>query len=760
MALLGLGGNIALRLLVPFNISLEAAPVKVELPQQEMVITRSAQEESLQQTPVISADDTVKQNIMQNSPSLNPDGTGIKVTAPAETKQAAKEYSFSLVGFGAALWIFGAAAALGWNFFAYFRFCNRVMPWNRAVSDEHIKEVYNSLCEEMGVKRRPEIYINKLIKSPMMTGYGSPKILLPAQELESSDCEVVLRHELTHHKRHDLWYKLLLAVARSLHWFNPVVYMMCKRADNDIEISCDESVVRQKDLEFRKEYCETILRIMRNGGNRPLMLSTGFYGGAAVLKKRFSAVLKENSKRGATLFAAAIILIAFCGTLVACKSGAESAPQQDDSSVVASSQGAYENSSEDEVCPLPAVTGPDGNGVFPEIEGYLFDRWVTYGEDETVKPDESKIAPFMESKYCIKWLSEVYPDIDDWEVLFEKDIYTLREDMYDPYTYSWRDQFAPNRITVLKTGQGKGFDRLIVVSIEEYVVTVSDSGLIPSEQAYCYKIETRESEIAGGDFSGAETVGLENWYPTIWLKNENRALLLDFNMAIAVNVSGIESEPPVVEFVYKLKNGFYLNDNKTKFSTVPENENDMIIYLKSQTDPEHYAARIVYYDYETKSLVPFEDGEPDDEQSSYYTQAYFLTDSVLCLLNENHMTLYDIMGEELGKPFAELGGDGGAVSENKITLMSVIASDRDFGNRHAIIYRDGENSEYHILTFGTDGKLISNFPTGLAGGSIGSYNFASGVLYFTYYSDGSGYGGTHYSVDTRPTAQHILEALD
>lgn len=84
------------------------------------------------------------------------------------------------------------------------------------------------------------------------------------------EIKVILKHELTHYKRHDLWYKLLLICANGIHWFNPIIYFMVRQANRDLEYSCDDAVVGNEDMEYRKAYSKTILKSMKKGNQTNL----------------------------------------------------------------------------------------------------------------------------------------------------------------------------------------------------------------------------------------------------------------------------------------------------------------------------------------------------------------------------------------------------------------------------------------------------------------------------------------------------------
>lgn len=222
------------------------------------------------------------------------------------------------------LWLLGLAGALALHLFLWRNFAWRVLRWNRPVADGRVTEVFEKVKGELGIRAALPLYENPRVDSPMIAGLFHPCVLLPASPLSAGEYEVVLRHELTHYRRGDLWLKLFLALSRCVHWFNPLIWAAAHAADEDIEIACDEAAVLGRDLEYRQRYCETILRLLRRSRRLPA-LSTGFNGGKNVLKKRFEAVMREKKRRGVILAALALALLAGGGMLVAI--GTDRAPQ-------------------------------------------------------------------------------------------------------------------------------------------------------------------------------------------------------------------------------------------------------------------------------------------------------------------------------------------------------------------------------------------------------------------------------------------------
>ncbi len=193
-----------------------------------------------------------------------------------------------------------------YHFIGYFIFLRKIKLQKTVIDSQRILEIYSRLCSE--------------IDSPMLVGLFHTMILLPAQEYSDSELKMILRHELVHARRHDIWYKLLLMFANIVHWFNPIVYIAANRAVTDLEIACDEEVLKNTVFEYRKEYGETMLNVMRQNLKRQTSLSTQFSSNKKAMKQRFMRILDTSYKRrGIVVLCTLALLIGTAGTLVSCK---------------------------------------------------------------------------------------------------------------------------------------------------------------------------------------------------------------------------------------------------------------------------------------------------------------------------------------------------------------------------------------------------------------------------------------------------------
>ena len=94
----------------------------------------------------------------------------------------------------------------------------------------------------------------------MLTGVVAPALMLPQDALSEDGLDYALLHELIHYRRRDIWLKALVMLTVSVHWFNPVMWLMVRQVDRDIELACDEMALTVLPEEERLAYGETILQ--------------------------------------------------------------------------------------------------------------------------------------------------------------------------------------------------------------------------------------------------------------------------------------------------------------------------------------------------------------------------------------------------------------------------------------------------------------------------------------------------------------------
>lgn len=287
---------LTLRLLIPVEVPLPQAPVTVEVPVVEFAVLETPQ----------SGVETMAQT--QTDPTVFQPSPVRRDISPAE-----------ILGL---IWAAGVVLLLAAQWINYSTLKEKL--WNNSLGNPADQQQLAQLGADVPVLRGD-------VESPMTFGLLRPAIFLP-RELPQKDVPMVLRHELCHLRRKDLWYKGLLLLCACIHWFNPLVWKLGQVAGEHLELCCDEDVVAGQDVRFRKEYGQLLLRSA--AAEQRAVLATQF--GGSDLKGRIMNLFTEK-KRGGALVCVVTCAALMMGSLVGCEVSA-AVPDAADQSPVQSSE--------------------------------------------------------------------------------------------------------------------------------------------------------------------------------------------------------------------------------------------------------------------------------------------------------------------------------------------------------------------------------------------------------------------------------------
>lgn len=233
----------------------------------------------------LPVDNTVADTDMKKPVSQLIQNTFVPNTASAQTGRTKIQTIWMLC---TKIWIAGMAFMVGYMFYSYLRLKNRVRMSVPAevVLKNHVVKYYQ--CDA--------------IESPFLFGILHPRIYIPCKTA-SDEIPYVLSHELTHKKRKDYLIKPLGFLILSVYWFHPCVWvayiMLCK----DIELICDEYVVRELGTEYKKAYSQALLN---STVNHRMITACPIAFGEISVKERVKNVL--NYKKPAFWMLAAAVL--------------------------------------------------------------------------------------------------------------------------------------------------------------------------------------------------------------------------------------------------------------------------------------------------------------------------------------------------------------------------------------------------------------------------------------------------------------------
>lgn len=220
-------------------------------------------------------------------PTLNQSINPVLSQAATSTTDAAPNLLEIWLPVLAVLWFFGVAALLGWSAVSYLRLRRRVAT---------------------AVRLEDNLYQSEAVLSPFVLGLVHPRMYLPFY-LDQDTMEHVVAHERAHIQRRDHWWKLLAFVLLSVYWFNPLLWLAYLLLCRDIELACDEKVVRGMEPQQRADYSQALLSC---SVRRPAIAACPLAFGEAGVKQRVKSVLRYQ-RPTVLAVAASVVVCAIVG---------------------------------------------------------------------------------------------------------------------------------------------------------------------------------------------------------------------------------------------------------------------------------------------------------------------------------------------------------------------------------------------------------------------------------------------------------------
>lgn len=215
---------VALRLICPFSLESSLSLV----PQQEPISVQALQPEPMKPSPHVE---------YKMEEYTTPAGEVHWSEPVMAVNHVDTPFSALLPHYLCAIWLVGLCLLLIYAAESYLRIRCRVGP---------------------SIPIGDNVWICDHIDSPFILGIVHPKIYLPSS-VEGKDADYVLAHERAHLKRKDHWWKPLGFLLLSIYWFNPVMWLAYILLCRDIEMACDEKVIKELGTEEKKSYSTALL---------------------------------------------------------------------------------------------------------------------------------------------------------------------------------------------------------------------------------------------------------------------------------------------------------------------------------------------------------------------------------------------------------------------------------------------------------------------------------------------------------------------
>ena len=367
---------VAMSLLVPARLPSNFSLINFKVPGIESsgnekitakrIISADADSANVNSSKVNSEDSSTADSKMQDTAVTGKAFTGAVLKDEVQSDSASASLSGRhIVPLAAKIfmivWLAGAVIKLLAEICAYCFSMRSLKRMSLPVNDLIKWKMYRDVCEQKGIRRRPELMQNAGLSTPLLAGLFRTKLYLPAVSYSAEELKLVYHHELTHYLHRDLWYKMLLRICASVYWFNPALLFMLWEADKDIENLCDAEVVRVCSRAERKLYRKLLLRTVAIDDQVPYVTAS-LNDSSMVFKDRILYMLNMKKLRKNVLPGVILAMVLVGGNLAfgfsgETISGAQNTQQQAQKDGDSSGQDSGEDAKKRELVDMVASHG-------------------------------------------------------------------------------------------------------------------------------------------------------------------------------------------------------------------------------------------------------------------------------------------------------------------------------------------------------------------------------------------------------------------
>lgn len=230
-------------------------------------------------------------------------------------------------------WGIGALAFACALLIPQWRLQRRELRFAVPVPDETL-DIYLEVCRSRGIKHAPTLVCLDLAVAPHLCAGQLPRlrstVRLGNTPFSQDELWQVLGHELVHARRHDLGAKRLLTAALIVFWWNPLVWMLVKEAQEEQELSCDEAVLDRATEEERIVYGNAILKALRHSRRSRSPLASALSASGSATVTRFREITSQSPRRrGKALVLVFCLLFLISGAILGCSTAPKPADDTD-----------------------------------------------------------------------------------------------------------------------------------------------------------------------------------------------------------------------------------------------------------------------------------------------------------------------------------------------------------------------------------------------------------------------------------------------
>ncbi len=314
-----------IRLLLP--VTFDASVHFITLPGETIQLNSRADEaaqtetaQSLQPKPEVAG-----------QPMIASSGTSAAQARSHETMQSPENATAPVkIDWAAALvggWIAGMIVCAGMAVCGYSRI-RRKLRRDALRPPEALEALFDECRSELKISGRVRLSVQRFTQSPALLFPSNVLVPVGMLGMEHGKVKLALMHELTHYKRKDQLFAMLLLALRIVYWFNPVVHLAERIIRDDIETACDSSVVRRLSPTEKNVYACSLIAMYKSTPDTQMVLGMALGGTRKGAEKRIRGIyMKQKSQWHVKLTAAFIAgVVAVCCFTTACQPTPEAPP--------------------------------------------------------------------------------------------------------------------------------------------------------------------------------------------------------------------------------------------------------------------------------------------------------------------------------------------------------------------------------------------------------------------------------------------------
>lgn len=207
-----------------------------------------------------------------------------------------------------AVWLAGFCLILLWKVLQHLRFRHYILKDAKPVTDPEVLALWQQLLTDACFKKpKFRLLISSQVSTPVTIGLfaRAVRVVLPERRYSASDLELILRHEIVHIGRKDAWSKFFMVFCTAMGWFNPLNWVAMGKSADDLERSCDETVLLHADHATRRQYAQLVLSAAGDERGFTTCLSAS----AKALHYRLRSITKPGKKHSGALIVGGLFFL-------------------------------------------------------------------------------------------------------------------------------------------------------------------------------------------------------------------------------------------------------------------------------------------------------------------------------------------------------------------------------------------------------------------------------------------------------------------